>query len=225
MGGKIVIRTDHKALIFLKTCLTRWIIAILDYDILIEHCPDKNNSAADTLGRLPERENFHKPSHGNGKLILYALGKMPSSNLRNRLQNFSEEQKADPVLQQKINEVEEKKTNKYEIYEGLLYFANGQNKRLCVTKSIVHDLIDECHEMYAYIGPLKVIKMLREYFYCPKLAKIVRRHLSTKKVTDQTCFSEMQNYLPEKSNEILSIDFYGPLPSWKRGFKYIGQSF
>ena len=31
----------------------------------------------------------------------------------------------------------------------------------------------------------------------------------------------MQNYLPEKPNEILLIDFYGPLPSSKGGFKYI----
>ena len=31
----------------------------------------------------------------------------------------------------------------------------------------------------------------------------------------------MQHYLPEKSNGILSIDFYGPLPKSKGGFKYI----
>ena len=56
---------------------------------------------------------------------------------------------------------------------------------------------------------------------------MVRQRLSTcdscqrNKVSNQTCFSEMQNYLPEKPNEILSIDFYGPLPSSGRGFKYI----
>ena len=31
----------------------------------------------------------------------------------------------------------------------------------------------------------------------------------------------MKNYLPERPNEILSIDFYGPLPASKGGFKYI----
>ena len=93
-------------------------MAIQDYNILIEHCPGKNNSVADTLSRSPEREDSHKPSQGNGKIILYALAKRPSSNLRNRLQNISKEQKLDPILQDKINDVEEKKTNKYEIYEG-----------------------------------------------------------------------------------------------------------
>ena len=185
MGGKIVIRTDYKALIFLKTCkllcgrLTRWIMAIQDYDILIEHCPGKNNSVADTLSRLSGNEDGQKVKHGNSKIILYVLIKRPSSKLRNRLRNFSQAQKLDPTLQQKINEVYEKKTNKYEIYDGLLYFVNGENKRLCATKSIIRDLIDECHEMYAHIGPLRVIKMLREYFYYPKLAEMVRQRLST----------------------------------------------
>ena len=41
------------------------------------------------------------------------------------------------------------------------------------------------------------------------------------KVTNQTCFSRVQNYLPEETNEILSIDFYSPLTSSKAEFKYI----
>ena len=81
--------------------------------------------------------------------------------------------------------------------------------------------------MYAHIGPLKVIKMLNDLFYNPKLAKKVRRRLAScdscqrNNVTNQTSFSEMKNYLPERPNEISSIDFYGPLPASKGGFKYI----
>ena len=135
--------------------------------------------------------------------------------------------KMDPVLQQKIAEVEEKKTTKYEMHDDLLYFISGENKRLCLTKGIIYDLIDECHEMYAHFGPLKVMKMLNDFFYFPKMAKIVRRRLAScdscqgNKVTNQTRFSEMKNYQPERPNEILSIDFYGPFPASKGGFKYI----
>ena len=89
MGGKVVIRTDHKALIFLKTCkllsgrLTRWNMTIQDYDILIEHCPGKNNSVEDTSRRLSGKNNGQKVNHGNGKIILYALAVRPSPRLRN----------------------------------------------------------------------------------------------------------------------------------------------
>ena len=135
--------------------------------------------------------------------------------------------KLDPILVQKIKDVEEKKLTKYEIHDNLLYFVCGKNKRLCLTKGIIYDRIDEFHEMYAHIGPLKVIKMLNDFFYYPKLAKIVRRRLAScdscqrNKVTNQTCFSEIRNYLPSRPNEILSIDFYGLLPASKGGFKYI----
>ena len=115
MGGKIVIRSDHKTLTFLKACkllsgrLTRWTMAIQDYDISIEYCPGKNNLVADTLCRLPNQEIAAKMANSVGKIILYALAKRPSSNLRNRLQSFAQEQKVDPILGQKIRDVEEKK--------------------------------------------------------------------------------------------------------------------
>ena len=116
MGGKIIIRTDHKALTFLKTCKllngrsTRWTMAIQDYDISIEHCPGRNNLVADTSSRLPEQENAAKMAHKGGKVTLYALARRTSSNLRNWLKNFSRKQKMDPVLQPKFAEVEEEKT-------------------------------------------------------------------------------------------------------------------
>ena len=230
MGGLVIIRTDHKALTFLKRCklwsgrLTRWTMAIQDYYISIEHCPGKNNLVADTLSRLPEQENSAKMAHTDGKIILYALAKRPSSNLRNRLQNFAQEQKLDSILGQKIKDVEEKNNTKYETHNKLLYFVNGENKRQCLTNGIIYDIIDEYHEMYAHIGPLRVIKMLNDFFYYTKMAKIVSRRLAScdscqrNKVTNQTCFSEMKNYQPERPNEILSIDFYGPLPASKGGF-------
>ena len=184
-------------------------------------------SVADISSRLPEKENAAKMAHKDGKIILYALAKRPLSGLRNRLQNFSQEQKLDPILQRNIADVEEKKTTKYEIHDDLLYFVSGENKRLCLTKYIIHDIIDEYHKMCAHIGPLNVIKMLNDFFYYPKLEKIVRRRLAScdscqrNKVTNQTCFSEMKNYLPKRPNEILSIDFYGPLPASKCGLEYI----
>ena len=90
-------------------------------------------------------------------------------------------------------------------------------------KSIICDLMNKSHEMFTHIGPLKVMKVLCDFFYYPKMPKIIKRRLASQEntVTNQTYFSEIENYLPERPNEILSIDFYGPLPASKEGFKYI----
>ena len=82
-------------------------MAIQDYDISIEYCPEKKNFVADTLSRFQNQETAAKMGHSDGKIILYALAKRLSSNLRNRLQNFAQEQKLDPILGQKIEDVEE----------------------------------------------------------------------------------------------------------------------
>ena len=73
-------------------------MAIQDYVISIEYCPGKNNLAAATLSRLPEQGEAAKMADSDGKIILYAVVRRASSNLQNRLQNFSQEQKLDPIL-------------------------------------------------------------------------------------------------------------------------------
>ena len=102
-------------------------MTIQDYDISIEYCSGKNNLVADNLSCSSEKENAAKMANSNRKIILYALAKRPSSGLRYRLQNFAQEKKLDPILGQKIKDVEENKTTKYEIHDDLLYFVNGEN--------------------------------------------------------------------------------------------------
>ena len=58
--------------------MTRWTMAIQEYDIQIEYCPGRDNPVADTLSRLPGQENCQKMGHNDGKITLYALAKRPS---------------------------------------------------------------------------------------------------------------------------------------------------
>lgn len=54
------------ALIFLKTChfgsarLVRWMLAIQNYEILIEHCPGIENLVADILSRVQPNKEWEK---------------------------------------------------------------------------------------------------------------------------------------------------------------------
>ena len=69
LGARIHVMTDHAALTFLKECklaharLTRWSLAIQDYDMTIQHCEGKKNIVADVLSRLPDLDN--SPRHDN----------------------------------------------------------------------------------------------------------------------------------------------------------------
>ena len=62
LDAEILIETDQKALCYLLTCrflnsrLTRWRLAIQDYDFKIKYIEGPRNYIADTLSRIPERE-------------------------------------------------------------------------------------------------------------------------------------------------------------------------
>lgn len=57
IGHKFIIQTDHHALTFIKQCkltsgrLTRWTLALQEFDFSIEHIPGKENIAADIITR------------------------------------------------------------------------------------------------------------------------------------------------------------------------------
>ena len=59
-GKPLTIITDNKPLIFIKKChlnnsrITRWILAIHEYDFEIVHCKGRDNVVADVLSRHPE---------------------------------------------------------------------------------------------------------------------------------------------------------------------------
>ena len=54
----ITVRSDHKSISFLKKCklshgrLTRWVLALQEYNINWEYIPGKKNIAADGLSRI-----------------------------------------------------------------------------------------------------------------------------------------------------------------------------
>jgi len=59
LGHKTIIQTDHHALTFMKSCrltngrLTRWTLALQEYDLEIQYIAGKDNIIADTLTRYP----------------------------------------------------------------------------------------------------------------------------------------------------------------------------
>ena len=58
LGYPITVRRDHKYISFLKHCklnhgrLTRWVLALQEYNIAWEYIPGKQNIAADVLSRI-----------------------------------------------------------------------------------------------------------------------------------------------------------------------------
>lgn len=237
-GAKILIRTDHQALTFIKTSrftnarLRRWMLAIQDYDIEIEYITGKKNVVADVLSRC-----YHHGIDGDaGKdeeiQIATILMQKPSKELIQDVKNIKQLQSNDPEMQKIISELTRKThkatNHRYILREGILCKRNSAgNDRIMLPKSCLVKLATEVHETYGHVGAKKVYRMIMEDFAAKKLRHNVEKLIAVcdtcqrQKHSTQACQAKMQNIVPEGPGDLLSIDFYGPLPTSRAGAKHI----
>ena len=233
-GAKIINRTDHMALTFLKTCkfvnarLTRWILAIQDYSIMMEHCPGKENTAADLLSRQHPDKIWEKEKKTT-EISINELKHKCSAQLKTYLSNIRQLQESDKQIVKRIQEVKEQggETPRFKIQKGTMYQKGKDGYKIYLPKKIINTLIRECHQAYGHIGKGKTSKIIGEHFYYPRLAKITRRVLkecdSCQRNKIPTWSSPVtQEYVqPEKPLQLVSIDFFGPLTKTKYGYEHI----
>ena len=203
------------ALTFLRTCKfvnarpTRWILAIQDYNITMEHCPGKDNVAEDVLSRQHPEKNWKKKEKDTIQIYINALKYECSKELENNLKNLQQFQREDTRINQSIQSLDE---------GGILYQKTTQGEeRICLPINTLKMLIWECHIAYGHTGADKNYKIIKEHFYYPHMAKIIRQILSTcdscqrNKATTVANATIQESVQPEEPLELLSIDFFGPL--------------
>ena len=139
--------------------------------------------------------------------------------------NLIEEQKNDP----KLKIIRENIANQplYELIEDCLYKTHQGISQVCLPGILAEELASNCHEIYGHVVPRKCYLMFPEDFHRPGLLKRIKRRLKTcqvcqlNKVSTQSSFSPSQPIILSQPLEAVFIDFYGPLPTARYGFKYI----
>ena len=110
--------------------------------------------------------------------------------------------------------------------KGILYQKTTQGEeRIYLPINTLKMLIWECHIAYGHTGADKNHKIIKEHFYYPHMAKIIRQILSTcdscqrNKATTIANAIIQESVQPEEPLELLSIDFFGPLVKTKYGYE------
>lgn len=96
-----------------------------------------------------------------------------------------------------------------------------------LTTENARELIIEIHEAYSHIGTSKTYNLFKEYFTCNAAHALIKR-IVKECDTCQKCkdhyrrgVGETQPIIPKSKGDIISLDFYGPLPTSNSGVKYI----
>lgn len=227
LGAEIHVITDHAALTFLRECklsharITRWSLAIQDYHLQIEHCAGKKNTVADLLSRQGEIKQ-------DKNVVIAKLAQALSPEVEELLRQLHILQNEDKFIENIKNECKNGNVPAgYHLKQEILYKITNKQYQALIPIEKAPRFIQECHEIYGHAGARKCYLILKEDFTCPHLYKLTRKTLQKCETCQKTkiytpgVFAEMTNILPQEPNELLSLDYYGPLPTAKQGKKYL----
>ena len=95
-----------------------------------------------------------------------------------------------------------------------------------VPEEVAKHMILEIHVTYAHIGKKKVQKMIEEDFFVFRLLLLLSEMLNTCYSCQRNKYTTslqplLQPIIMDRPGKLLSIDFYGPLPTSTAGAKYL----
>ena len=236
LGAKITVITDHKAITFFNKCrfannrIMRWILATQDYDINFEHIKGTLNVAADVLSRSPDHLVSSKM---NDEIFIGSLlAQNPDINIQENLKNLNKFQCQEIKLNKIINCLKSnialgKREKSFELQDDILIQNTKKGKKIVLPEIIAKQLTYQLHEIYGHIGHKKVYKMLDEDFIMKGLKKKLHFWLRNCDTCQRVKYRNTMTKAPlqaikiGKPNQLLSIDFIGPLPTARAGMKYI----
>nr|CAI5835528.1 unnamed protein product [Callosobruchus analis] len=111
------------------------------------------------------------------------------------------------------------------VHEGILFRRGSENNpgcKVCVPKEQIKDIILQEHENQGHFGAEKVQKQLSMIFYFPKMKAICRKIVSSCDICQKAKISPylhgpMQSIIPSNVNQLVCLDFVGPLPKSRGG--------
>lgn len=224
---KIIVRTDHKALTFMKKCkvghsrMGRWILALQNYNIEWEYIPGKENIVADIISRTDFEGNLEVRNSNEYKVFNIIKSDKPMNEIIKKIKNT---QYTDPWINKIKDKVEMGNVQicKYfTVHEDLLFCRKTTKNnywKLCVPSALYEDLIMETHYRQGHVGISKVCRFLQETFYIKDCYKMVTKtikyckYCQLVKTSNEKKLLDMHTIISEKKNSKIFIDVYGELP-------------
>lgn len=242
LGNKITVRTDHKALTFLKHCrfmndrMLRWQLFIQQFDVTIEHVKGTQNTVADILSRYPP------DSKGDGQkenpLTIATFAVEGAKELQRDLQQIRKLQMEDTYTSRiiKLKQGKGVPTNRetrlllqYKMFKGVLLYEDrfSRTEKLEVPYKLQSKLIWHYHYELGHFGAEKIYNVMKTSFHWRSMLKRIKRLLRTCDLCQKTkrrnyhIEGTMQPVIANEIGQLVSVDYYGPLPTAQGGFKYI----
>ena len=250
IGTHFDIITDHKGLTFLATTiyqngrLIRWNLLLQQYSFSVVYCRGVDNVAADFFSRNPDGKfskqtenmitiatlNEHLfPEYNKGEvssLIIIALIQDDAS-LKNIMGNLSQNQKRDDKIKNICDNVNN--LQDYQIYNDVLFHCEKEksNWRIVIPDNLTQKLIDFTHAKLGHPGVFKTVNYLKKFYYWKKMQTQTKQVIKKCDLCQRVKYlsivmeGEYQLVASDHPNDLVTVDFFGPLPRARGGMQYL----
>lgn len=228
IGHKIILQTDHHALTFIKQCkltsgrLTRWVLALQEFEFTIQYIPGKLNTAADTLTRYPRTGE----ERTEARISLNKINQIKfSEELIKNIKNIAKIQEMD----ENLKKLKDKETDHITTKNNIIFIRRSKSEgwKLAIPSQISDQLTKETHTTMGHPGRLKTYHALKDMCSFRNMAKTVAtivKHCDSCQRSKPINFQAngpATSHKPTKPFETASIDLMGPLPTGRGGTHYI----
>ena len=232
---------------FQNSRITRWILLLQQYVFTIEYCRGVDNVVADFFSRNPggkfsedhtERiivSSLHQcflPVRENPEDTAVLSIALLNSNvdLARSFKSLGVLQKEDAkvkVIMDKCNSSAE--VSNFQIYKHILFHQekNSAEWRIVIPVKLQESLIDAVHVKLGHPGVYKTIGHLKKFYYWKGMVAQVKQWVVRCDMCQRVKYltipmgGEFNFVKSREPNDLVTVDYYGPLPTGRGGSQYI----
>lgn len=227
--------------------ISRWILLMNQYTFQIEHCKGVDNIVADFFSRnFPDRvdnsdpkkiivaalrNNFHSVNTDSTVCMISAVTSVKTDqNFIKLFKNLRQLQEQDKQLLVHIQSIQQGNQNpNYMIFNDLLFTKTkaDSNWKIAVPEALVFEIMRSVHQQFGHVGVHKTYQEINRYYAWKGMRRQIKQYVIScdlcQRVKPLTYPMEGTYQLVESTepNDLISVDFYGPLPISRGGVQYI----
>ena len=233
---------------FHNSRLIRWSLLLQQYSYTVSYCWGTENKVADFLSRNPNGKfqeptsdslmisslhAFHSPNQNfkeSSSLVIMALH-ADENSFKKIIKDIKESQIRDENCKEIVQKISENGGNEdtYQIYREILFHRENKsaNWRIIIPIIMKDKIIEQNHNKFGHPGVYKTLAHLKKFYYWKSMNKDVKKFVLTCDMCQRVKYLSIamegpyQMVRAEAPSDLVTVDFFGPLPRGRGGAEYI----
>ena len=227
--------------------LMRWSLLLQQYSFSVTHCRGVDNKVADFFSRNPEGR-FWEERNDSLKILSLQYFQLPvitenqstileimalqneNTSLKIILKNLKTKQYEDSKLENIIDQCRNNENmESYQVLNEVLFHRKNETDNWCIVvpEIIKQSLMISLHEKLGHPGLFKTFSYISRYYVWKNMYKNIKHFVLScdlcQRVKHPTVAMEGEYNLvaSEGPSDLVTVDYYGPLPRGRGGVEYL----